>query len=99
MRAMLKAWWASAVLALRGGEVAIGTDAIRRFYAGLLSTRPAFQPGDQRPALVHGGLALTSTRLKDGTVTAEVARRQPDGSWRWILDQPAIAVENEASSA
>lgn len=32
-----------------------------------------------------------TTRLKDGTVTAEVARLQPDGSGRWVLDQPAIA--------
>jgi hypothetical protein len=21
---------------------------------------------------------------------AEVARRQPDGSWRWMIDQPAL---------
>ena len=22
--------------------------------------------------------------------TVEVARRQPDGSWRWVIDQPAL---------
>jgi hypothetical protein len=31
-------------------------------------------------------LALGSTRLIDGGVTAEVARRQPDGTWRWVID-------------
>jgi len=37
-----------------------------------------------------GDLALTSTRLPGGGATVEVARRQPDGSWRWVIDQPAV---------
>jgi hypothetical protein len=37
----------------------------------------------QQPALIFGDLALTSTRLPDGSVTAEVARRQDDGNWLW----------------
>jgi hypothetical protein len=45
-----------------------------------------FEPGEQRPALRSGDVALTSTLLTDGTVTAEVARRQPDGSWLWAID-------------
>jgi hypothetical protein len=36
-------------------------------------------------------LALTSTRLPDGTVTAEVARRQNDGTWQWVIDQFSLA--------
>jgi hypothetical protein len=43
--------------------------------------------GDQQPSLRVGDLALGSTRLLDGGVTAEVARRQPDGTWRWVIDQ------------
>jgi len=42
------------------------------------------------PVIRHGDLALTSTRLPGGGATAEVARRQPDGSWRWVIDQPAL---------
>jgi hypothetical protein len=38
----------------------------------------------------NGDLALTSTRLPAGGATVEVARRQPDGSWRWVIDQPAV---------
>jgi len=53
--------------------------------------RPTFAPGSIQPTLRRGELALTSTRLADGTVTVEVARRQPDGTWRWVLDQPDIA--------
>jgi ketosteroid isomerase-like protein len=82
-----------AVLAVTAGQVAIGSDAIRAFYAGLLADRPAFEPGEQRPALRSGDVALTSTLLADGTVTAEVARRQPDGAWLWAIDQPSIAKE------
>jgi hypothetical protein len=43
--------------------------------------------GEQRPALISGNLALTSTRSLDGSVTAEVARRQEDGTWLWVLDK------------
>jgi hypothetical protein len=44
----------------------------------------------QHPALRLGELALTSTRLPGGGATAEVARRQPDGTWRWVLDRPNV---------
>jgi hypothetical protein len=37
-----------------------------------------FEFGYQRPALISRDLALTSTH--DGTVTAEIARRQGDGT-------------------
>lgn len=40
--------------------------------------------------LRSGDLALTSTRLANGTVTVEVARRQPDGTWLWVIDQPNV---------
>jgi len=78
-----------AVLALPSGEVAAGADAIRSAYEQLLAGSPTFTAGDQRPALVHGDLALTSTRIPGGA-TAEVARRQPDGSWLWMIDQPNV---------
>jgi hypothetical protein len=48
-------------------------------------------PGEMRqPAIRNGDLALTSTRLPGGGATVEIARRQPDGSWRWVIDQPAV---------
>lgn len=80
-----------AVLAGANGQTMVGTEAIRRFFAELLIDRPQFEPGEQSPALRWGDLALTTSRLTNGTVTAEVARRQPDGTWLWTIDQPAIA--------
>jgi ketosteroid isomerase-like protein len=68
-----------AVLAFPGGQVTVGTEAIRRVYTQLPAGKPTFS-GEQRPALRMGNLALTSTRLVNGA-TAEVARRQPDGTW------------------
>jgi len=50
---------------------------------------PGLDPGPQRPALRNGDLALTSTRIPAGATT-EVARRQPDGTWLWTIDQPNI---------
>jgi ketosteroid isomerase-like protein len=82
-----------AVLAGSQGQVIIGTEAIRDFYAGLLANQPTFAAGEQRPALRHGKLALTSSRLVNGIVTAEVGRQQADGTWLWAIDQPAIAQE------
>lgn len=79
-----------AVLALPAGAVAVGTPAIRAFDTRLLAGAPRFEPGPQSPALRNGDLALTSTRLTGGNATAEVARRQPDGTWRWAIDQPRV---------
>jgi ketosteroid isomerase-like protein len=78
------------VLALPGGRVATGAQQIRTAFEQLVADRPSVQPGVQQPTLRSGELALTSSRLPDGTLTVEVARQQTDGSWRWVLDQPSI---------
>lgn len=76
-----------AVLATPDGVVT-GHDAIRRFYEQLLEQMPVFK-GDIRPALRTGDLALTSTCFATGA-TVEVARRQADGTWLWVIDQPNV---------
>jgi uncharacterized protein (TIGR02246 family) len=80
-----------ATLDCGGGRLARGREAIRAFYAELIAAGVTFELGDQRPAILCGDLALTSTRLPNGAVTAEIARRQSDGTWLWAIDQPAIA--------
>jgi ketosteroid isomerase-like protein len=79
-----------AVLALPDGRIAEGHQQLRRFYTELLAKRPTFTPGQQLPPLRLGDVALTATRLAGGGATAEVARRQPDGSWRWAIDRPDV---------
>ncbi|MFO7447405.1 MAG: ketosteroid isomerase family protein [Ignavibacteriaceae bacterium] len=83
-----------AVMVTGENQTISGIEAIRKFFTDLLADKPQFKPGKQRPAIqAAGDIALTSALLPDGSVTAEVARRQPDGTWRWIIDQPAIARE------
>lgn len=79
-----------AVLAGMDGEMAVGHDAIRKVYAAMLAAHSHFTAGEAAPTLLRGDLALTSTRLINGKITAEVAQRQADGSWLWVLDQPLI---------
>jgi ketosteroid isomerase-like protein len=87
---MVTLYHTDAVLDCGKGRLAIGREAIRRFYTEFLATGIKFNVGEQRPALICGDTALTSTRLPNGAITAEVARRQGDGSWLWVIDQPAI---------
>lgn len=90
LEGMVALYEPGAVLDDGDGRLIRGREAIRAFYAGILKTDRKFQIGEQRPALVSGDLALTSTRLPDGTVTAEVARRQDDGTWLWAVDRFSV---------
>jgi ketosteroid isomerase-like protein len=77
-----------AVLAFPAGRLAIGAQAIREAYADLLASQPRFT-GMIRPAIRNGDIAVTST-TRAGNATVEVARRQPDGTWLWMIDQPSV---------
>jgi ketosteroid isomerase-like protein len=82
-----------AVLAIRTGGVAVGAEAIRETYRKILEVRKEFSLPEQETPLVCGDIALTSTRKAPGApggATAEVARRQPDGTWLWAIDQPNV---------
>ena len=84
----------NATLAGGNGEVVVGLDQIRKFFINFLASRPQLAPSVQAPALCCGNLALTSSRLGNGDITAEIARRQPDGNWLWAVDQFVIGKEN-----
>jgi len=87
---MLALYEREAALDCGDGRLRRGSEAIRGFFAEQVATGKEFEFGDQRPAIVCGDLALTSTRLPDGSVTAEVARRQANGSWLWIIDKHSV---------
>ena len=87
----------NATLASGDGEVATGLEEIRRFLGGFLAGCPQLAPSTQAPALCSGDIALTSSRLGNGDITAEIARRQSDGSWLWVVDQ--FALGKDAQSA
>lgn len=84
------------------GGVLQGREQLGAVFAALLATGLDMQ-GEQRTTLVADDISLTSTRYQvpsegpDGqpvttaVVTAEVSRRQGDGTWRVVIDAPAFA--------
>ena len=49
-------------------------------------------------ANTSGNLARTSTRLPR-RATAEIARRQSDGTWLWVADQPNLTQLRSTTAA
>ena len=78
-----------AVMAYPPGRQTVGRDAIRALWAELLPKMGRFEPEPPLPTLISGDIALTATPPKDGAgARAQVVRRQPDGTWLRLLDQP-----------
>ncbi len=82
------------------GQVVTGTEAIREALSATLALEPkfdlefnhAFEAGDI--ALVFSDWTLSTTDPNGNAVgemegrTTDVARRQPDGSWLFVIDDP-----------
>lgn len=78
-----------AVMAYPPGRQTVGRDAIRELWEQVLARAPHFEQEPALPTLISGDIALTSTAPKDGAgARAQVARRQSDGTWLRLLDQP-----------
>lgn len=85
-----------ATLVPQPGQVVSGIAAIREALSGFLAASPTITFGE--PVVVeHGELALVHANFAlkggDGAVlmtglTSEVVRRQADGSWRYLIDDP-----------
>ncbi len=78
-----------AVMAYPPGSQTVGRNAIQALWEKILANAPRFEPEPPLPTLISGDIALTSTSPTDGAgARAQVARRQPDGTWLRLLDQP-----------
>lgn len=78
-----------AVLAYPPGRQTVGREAIRILWEKVLADSSSFEAEQSMPTLISGDLALTSTPARDGAgARAQVVRRQHDGSWLRVLDQP-----------
>jgi uncharacterized protein (TIGR02246 family) len=78
-----------AVMAYPPGKMTVGRDAIRALWEKVLANAPHFEQETPLPTLISGDIALTSTPPRDGAgARAQVIRRQSDGTWLRLLDQP-----------
>jgi ketosteroid isomerase-like protein len=90
----------TATLLHQPGQAASGTAAIREALGGLLGLKATFDLHPAKPAIRSGDLALLhSSWTLSGTgpdgsplnlsgTTADVVRRQPDGTWLFAIDNP-----------
>ncbi len=78
-----------AVVAFPPGQLTAGRDAIRALYVKMLEAAPQFKLDDQLPTARHGDIALRALGAADEAgARAQVAVRQPDGTWLRVLDEP-----------
>jgi uncharacterized protein (TIGR02246 family) len=90
-----------ATLVLMDGSTVTGTEAIREQYAGFLAmngrmtlrSRYAIEAGDL--AVLSNEWTLVAGDQTMSAITHEVARRQPDGSWLYVVDHPFASQEAE----
>ena len=87
------------------GSIATGLSAIREEWSGILAMNGQITLRS-RYAIAAGDLAVLSNQwtFKVGgeqisSVTAEVARRQPDGGWLYVVDHPYSGSELDERAA
>jgi ketosteroid isomerase-like protein len=87
------------------GSIATGLSAVREEWSGLLAMNGHITLRS-RYAIAAGDLAVLSNQwtFKVGgeqisSVTAEVARRQPDGGWLYVVDHPYSGSEPDERNA
>ena len=99
LEAALALYEPEATLIPQPGQVVTGTEAIREALSGFLALKPkfesefkkAFQVGEI--ALLFSEWTLSATDPNGNAIemegrTTDVARRQSDGSWLFVIDDP-----------
>jgi uncharacterized protein (TIGR02246 family) len=99
LEAVVDLYEPNAVLTRSSGPVITGRDAIRQAFTAFLASRPHMEATTRKVistdeiALCYIDWSLRGTH-QDGTPRAvsgkavEVLRRQPDSTWRYVLDDP-----------
>jgi uncharacterized protein (TIGR02246 family) len=94
-----------AAMVLPDGSTITGAEAIRDQWAGLLAmkgqmtlrSRYVIEAGDL--AILSNDWTYTAGDQTVGAITAEVARRQADGGWLYVIDHPFAGLEPEELAA
>ena len=98
--ALLALYEADAVLQPEFGVVFRGHEQIRPALTELLAMKPQITYTSAADVVICGNMALVSnfwtmqatapdgTKVTDGGTSADVVRRQTDGSWLVLIDQP-----------
>ncbi len=92
-------YWPEASLVPQPGQIATGTEAIRQAMIGYVAMKPTMNVQVQQVfqvdniALVHANWTMTGTApdgslINMGGKSADVMRRQPDGTWLVLIDNP-----------
>lgn len=103
MDALLALYEPGASLVPQPGQLVTGTGGIRQALGAFLGMKPTIQLETRKVvqagdiALLYGKWTLKGTGPDGKPVSmagqsTEVARRQPDGTWRYVVDNP-YAVE------
>jgi uncharacterized protein (TIGR02246 family) len=99
LEAALALYEPEATLVPQPGQVVTGTEAIREALSGFLALKPKFE-SEFKKAFQEGEIAILfsdstlSATDPDGHAiemagrTSDVARRQSDGSWLFVIDDP-----------
>ena len=94
VEALVALYEPGAVLVI-SGQAAVGYEAIRESYQRMLArrgrmeleTRSVVESGEGL-AVLHAGWTLSGSGPTARGVSTEVVRRQPDGSWLFLIDEP-----------
>jgi uncharacterized protein (TIGR02246 family) len=100
LQALMELYEPGAVFEPQPGVVLVGTDQVRAALSELVLLRPKIEYVDQAEILTVDDVALVSNRwtmsatapdgstVRDEGWSADVVRRQADGSWLVMIDQP-----------
>jgi uncharacterized protein (TIGR02246 family) len=102
--ALLALYDPGAAFVMPTGEVLEGAEAIAQVLGGFFALKPRIDLRTEKvvrcgdTALVHSawtvtGTAPDGTALEMGGQSAVVLREQPDGTWRFIVDDPGWSAE------